>query len=78
MDSTTQEAMRLLLDRRRDLQHLAADCAGNERGELAEIEEALARIEDGTFGSCLRCGGAIGRQRLRALPEARFCVSCAA
>lgn len=78
MDATMQEAMRLLLDRRQVLEHLVAESAGNERCELAEIDEALARIEDGTFGSCLRCGGAIGRHRLRALPEARYCVSCAA
>lgn len=78
MDTTTQEALRLLLDRRRFLELLLVESAGNERCELAEIEEALARIGEGTFGSCLRCGGAIGRQRLRALPEARYCVSCAA
>jgi RNA polymerase-binding transcription factor len=46
--------------------------------ELAEIDAALLRIEQGRYGSCLACGGALGLQRLRAIPEARLCVSCAA
>ncbi len=47
-----------------------------ERRELAEIDAALRRIERGTYGTCEHCGGAIGHQRLRAMPEARLCVSC--
>ena len=44
--------------------------------ELADIEAALRRIEEGTWGRCERCGGPIGRQRLIAMPEARQCLSC--
>ncbi|MER2565639.1 MAG: TraR/DksA C4-type zinc finger protein [Myxococcaceae bacterium] len=44
--------------------------------ELRDIEDALLRIDAGTWGRCLQCGGAIGRDRLRAVPDARFCVSC--
>jgi len=44
--------------------------------ELQEIEAALQRIADGTWGHCERCHSAIGRDRLRAVPEARTCVSC--
>lgn len=47
-----------------------------EREELLHIDEALARMEEGQFGSCARCGGAIGRHRLRAIPEARYCMTC--
>jgi DnaK suppressor protein len=47
-----------------------------ERRELRDIDEALARIEQGRFGHCARCGGAIGRHRLRAIPEARHCMAC--
>jgi DnaK suppressor protein len=47
-----------------------------ERRELRDIDEALRRIEAGHFGHCARCGGAIGRQRLRAIPEARHCIAC--
>ena len=44
--------------------------------ELSETEAALARIEEGKFGRCDGCGGAIGRQRLLALPAARLCIEC--
>lgn len=44
--------------------------------ELRDIEDALLRIDAGTWGRCMQCGGAIGRDRLRAVPDARFCVSC--
>lgn len=47
------------------------------RRELREVEEALGRLADGTWGRCEACGGAIGRIRLRALPEARRCATCA-
>jgi hypothetical protein len=46
------------------------------RRELAEIDAALLRIEQGRFGACQNCGGPLGLQRLRALPEARYCVAC--
>ncbi len=46
------------------------------RRELAEIDAALLRIQEGRYGSCQSCGGPLGLQRLRALPEARYCVAC--
>jgi len=46
------------------------------RRELEEIDAALLRIEEGRFGTCVACGGPLGLQRLRALPEARYCVAC--
>src|SRR5215211_8807631 len=42
-----------------------------ERRELAEIDGSLERISRGTYGLCEACGAPIGRQRLRAIPEAR-------
>ena len=46
-------------------------------GEYIEyVEEALQRIEDGTFGRCRICGGAIGRARLEAVPTATQCIEC--
>lgn len=51
--------------------------AGEEtRRELAEIDAALRRIEQGSYGTCLACGGPMGLQRMRAIPEARYCVGC--
>ncbi len=46
------------------------------RRELAEIDAALIRIEEGRYGTCQNCGGPMGLQRLRALPEARYCIAC--
>lgn len=52
----------------------ALDSAGRE--ELAEIVEAIARIDAGTYESCARCGKPIGEKRLRALPTASLCLAC--
>jgi RNA polymerase-binding transcription factor DksA len=46
------------------------------RRELADIDAALLRIEQGRYGTCQSCGGPMGLQRLRALPEARYCLAC--
>ena len=46
------------------------------RRELADIEEALRRIEEGIYSRCVACGGPMGLQRIRAIPEARYCVTC--
>jgi DnaK suppressor protein len=47
-----------------------------ERQELQEIEAALARIRDGSFGICIDCGGEIGRARLIADPRTKHCPAC--
>jgi DnaK suppressor protein len=49
----------------------------NEDQILAEVNDALERIEQGTFGRCENCGQEISRERLKALPYARYCVRCA-
>lgn len=46
------------------------------RESLAQIDRALARIEAGTFGVCVRCGTPITRERLEAMPEAELCIAC--
>ncbi|BCN76593.1 MULTISPECIES: TraR/DksA family transcriptional regulator [Prescottella] len=47
------------------------------RRELEELDAAVQRIEDGTYGVCARCGNLIGEARLDALPGARTCIGCA-
>jgi len=42
--------------------------------ELHDIEHALRRLDEGTYGICEACGGPIGDARLEAMPHARFCV----
>lgn len=46
--------------------------------EMAAIRRALARIADGSYGSCVVCGGPISEARLKALPTAVTCIDCAA
>lgn len=44
---------------------------------IRQIDEALARIEEGTYGACTSCGNDIPIERLRFLPHAALCVDCA-
>lgn len=44
--------------------------------QVGEIDEALKRIEDGTYGICNNCGKAIMPERLEALPYAELCIAC--
>ena len=48
----------------------------SESDELQEIEEALDRIKDGTFGLCENCKKKVPKERLKAIPYTRMCVSC--
>ncbi|MGP1283360.1 MAG: TraR/DksA family transcriptional regulator [Parasphingopyxis sp.] len=45
--------------------------------EIASVKRALARIEDGEYGVCVRCGGDINPRRLDVRPEAALCIHCA-
>jgi RNA polymerase-binding protein DksA len=45
---------------------------------LALVDAALARLDDGTYGRCLRCGEPIADARLEALPWAAHCIGCQA
>src|SRR5580658_3132899 len=47
-----------------------------EKTLLREVEEALARVKDGTYGICAECEEPISPKRLQALPWAKFCVRC--
>ena len=48
----------------------------NEREMLAQVDRALAHIEEGTYGVCDSCGEPIGKNRLIAFPRATLCLSC--
>ena len=48
----------------------------SERQMLLQIEDALSRIKEGTYGRCSNCGNPIAPQRLEAVPWARFCIDC--
>ena len=53
------------------------EIVNSERKLIMEIDEALQRIEDGTYGICEGSGEPIPKQRLEAIPWARCCVACA-
>lgn len=50
--------------------------AASHREILGQTERALARIDDGTYGICERCGNPIGKARLLAFPRATLCMTC--
>jgi RNA polymerase-binding protein DksA len=58
-------------------QHAAA-LIGQARRHLAQIDAAMLRLDDGSFGRCERCGRPIGAERLAARPAATTCITCAA
>jgi RNA polymerase-binding protein DksA len=50
--------------------------ANNARDMLLQVERAIHRIDDGTYGVCERCGNPIGKARLQAFPRATLCMTC--
>ena len=50
--------------------------ASSERESLYVLDDALKKIEDGTYGICEECKTAISKTRLKALPQASLCVKC--
>lgn len=55
---------------------LAEDAVARAERSLVDIDDAIRRIDEGTFGICERCGRPIAPARLEAIPEARHCVEC--
>ncbi len=58
------------------LKELLFSQSTSDRYILALIDEALERIEEGTYGICVACGAEIQPKRLEAVPWARHCVTC--
>jgi len=50
--------------------------ASNERTFIYELDDALKKIEDGTYGVCEDCKAPISKTRLKAVPYARLCIKC--
>jgi DnaK suppressor protein len=59
-------------------QELALRLGERESRMVADIDQALRRIEEGTYGVCERCGKPIDERRLEALPTARYDAACQA
>ena len=59
-------------------QSIALTLASHQSELIEEIDEALARIEDGTYGQCVRCGKPLDEERLKAMPTAKYDAECQA
>src|SRR5437867_10599911 len=60
-------------ERDREINFILSD---REREKLQAIQEALERVEEGTYGMCEVCEGEIAQGRLEAMPFTRVCVNC--
>jgi DnaK suppressor protein len=58
-------------------QELTLSLLGSDEDALDQIEAAIERIEDGSYGECVTCGAKIPKSRLEAIPYAAQCVRCA-
>ncbi len=58
-------------------QAMSKATGAQRRQLLREIELALQRVEDGSYGECEECGEPIAVGRLRASPTTRYCIGCA-
>src|SRR5262249_47185756 len=56
----------------------ALDLADRQTHLIGDIDEALSRIEDGTYGQCARCGKLLDEERLKAMPTAKYDAECQA
>jgi len=70
-DEESGEGDTLAVERERDLA-----LSAQARAAVEEIDAALAKIADGTYGTCEQCGKSIPKERLRAIPYASLCVQC--
>jgi DnaK suppressor protein len=55
---------------------LALERAGNTKDILNRIDEAIGRIDEGSYGKCLSCGNPIRRVRLEVQPFSKYCIRC--
>lgn len=58
------------------MESLKVSLQDTERQELGRIVQALQKIEDGTYGTCMDCGQSISERRLNSYPNAARCISC--
>jgi len=57
-------------------QEMTLNLMQGEQEEIKAIDEALERLEQGTYGMCDTCGKRIPKARLRAVPHAKLCIDC--
>jgi RNA polymerase-binding protein DksA len=52
------------------------ELAEGERERLYALDDAIKRIDEGSYGKCVMCGEYISKQRLKAMPQASHCIEC--
>ena len=77
-EETTEEATQDIADKAvssytREFLYSLSDA---DRNTLLQIDQALTRIEEGTYGTCLNCGTAMAEKRLNAVPWTPYCIDC--
>jgi DnaK suppressor protein len=60
------------------IQEMALKLSDHESQIVADIDQALMRMEEGSYGKCVRCGHEIDERRLEAMPTARYDAACQA
>jgi len=58
------------------IQELALKLSDHESRIVADIDQALMRMKEGSYGMCIRCGHEIDERRLEAMPTARYDAAC--
>jgi DnaK suppressor protein len=77
-EETTEEATQDIADKAvssytREFLYSLTD---GERSTLLRIDDAIARIDDVTYGNCIHCGALLAEKRLNAVPWAPYCLDC--
>ena len=77
-DETIDESAQDMADRATSAytKEFAYSLSESDRKTLVLIEQALVRIENGTYGVCVHCGGVVQEKRIDAVPWARHCLDC--
>jgi DnaK suppressor protein len=75
---TSEDGTEDIVDRANNAYHreLMFSLSDGERQLLLQVQDALKRFDNGTFGACVHCGEAIAMPRLQAVPWARYCIDC--
>ena len=78
-DENTDDGIQDLADKAASAyaKELNFSLSDSDRATLVHVEEAIGRLDSGSFGACTNCGIRIGDKRLRAIPWTPFCIDCA-
>ena len=75
---TSEDGTEDIVDRANNAYHreLMFSLSDGERQLLLQVQDALKRFDNGTYGACVHCNETIAMPRLQAVPWARYCIDC--